>query len=158
MSLLLGATSRTTYTVTAGTLRDVVGLIAGRPEAGKCSWSIAYNYDSTGRNGKPVGLVVDASVTIELPVWDGRDSARAVERTEWDRFLGALSAHEDGHDTRTRTGIQELHDKLERTRTSQLPTVFSNEKARIQRVSNAYDRTTDHGRRPAPGTNVTIPP
>ena len=158
MTLLLGSTTTTTYTVTASRLSDVVDLIAGRPEAGKCSWAISYHYDSTGRNGKPVGLVVDASITIELPVWDGRDTARAVERAEWDRFRRALSDHEDGHDTRARTGIQELHDTLVTTRTSRLSTVFASEKQRIQRESNAYDRTTDHGRRPLPGTVITIPP
>ena len=158
MTLMIGSTARTTYTVTASRLSDVVDLIAGRPEAGKCHWDISYRYDSSGSDGKPVGLVVDATITIELPIWEGRDTARSVERTEWDRFRRALSDHEDGHDTRARTGIQELHDKLETTRTGRLSTVFASEKTRIQRESNAYDHTTDHGRRPLPGTVITIPP
>jgi predicted secreted Zn-dependent protease len=157
MTLQLGPTVNTTYTVTASTLADVVRAISARDEAGRCHWATAYTYESVGRNGKPRGLVVDATVYIEMPVWDGRDSARAVERTEWDRFRRALLDHEDGHDTRARTGIQQLHDKLEDTRVSRLSTVFEAEKARIQRESNAYDHATDHGRRPLPGTVITIP-
>lgn len=158
MTLLVGATARTTYEVTAATLSDAVDLIAGRSEAGKCSWSVGYNYESVGRDGKPRGLTVDATITIEMPVWVGRDAARAVERAEWDRFRSALSDHEDGHDTRARTGLQRLHDTLVATAANRLSATFTSEKARIQRESNAFDRTTDHGRRPAPGTNVTIPP
>lgn len=158
MTLLLGATTRTTYDVQASTLSDVVDLIAGRPEAGRCSWAISYHYDSVRRDGKAQGLVVDATVTIELPVWVGRDAARAVERAEWDRFRAALSDHEDGHDTRARSGIQRLHDTLEDTPARRLSSVFQSERARIQRASDSYDSQTDHGRRPPPGTNVTIPP
>lgn len=158
MTVLIGATVHTTYTVTASRLADVVGLIAGRPEAGHCDWAISYKYESVGRDGKPRGLTVEATITIEMPVWDGRDSARAVERREWDRFLRALSDHEDGHDTRARTGIQQLHDNMEDTRATQLATKFVTEKQRIQRESNAYDTATTNGRRPAPGTNITIPP
>jgi predicted secreted Zn-dependent protease len=158
MTLLLGATARTTYNVTASTLADVVAVISARREAGECSWAIAYNYDSVGRDGKPRGLVVEATITIEMPVWVGRDTARAVERVEWDRARRALSDHEDGHDTRARAGIQRLHDTLENTRASRLSAVYASEKARIQRESDAYDTATRNGRRPPPGTNVTIPP
>jgi predicted secreted Zn-dependent protease len=157
MTLVLGPTVNETYDVTASTLSDVVDILSGRDEAGHCHWEIKYTYDSAGRDGKPVGLVVEATIKIEMPVWVGRDSARAAERTEWDRFRRALRDHEDGHDTRARTGIQALHDKLEDTRTGRLSRVYAAEKARIQRESNAYDHATNHGRRPAPGTIITIP-
>jgi predicted secreted Zn-dependent protease len=158
MTLLMGATVRTTYNVTASTLADVVAVISARREAGECTWAIGYTYDSVGRDGKPRGLVVEATITILMPVWVGRDTARAVERTEWDRSLRALSDHEDGHDTRARAAIQQLHDTLENTRASRLSSVYASEKARVQRVSDAYDTATRHGQRPPPGTTVTIPP
>jgi predicted secreted Zn-dependent protease len=157
MTLVLGSTSFTSYDVTASTLADVVSIISGRSEAGECTWAIAYTYESVGRDGKPRGLSVDASINILMPNWVGRDSARAVERVEWDRFRAALRAHEDGHDSRARVGIQALHDKLEDTAARRLPTVYAAEKRRIQRESNAYDHATNHGQRPPPGTIITIP-
>lgn len=157
MTLVLGSTTFTSYDVTTPNLAGVVTLISRRAEAGECTWAISYGYESVGRDGKPRGLTVDASVNIEMPNWVGRDSARAVERVEWDRFRVALRAHEDGHDSRARVGIQALHDKLEATAVGRLSVVFAAEKRRIQRESNAYDHATTHGQRPPPGTIITIP-
>lgn len=157
MTLVLGSTTFTSYDVTTPNLAGVVTIISGRAEAGECTWAIGYGYESVGRDGKPRGLTVDASINIQMPNWVGRDAARGVERAEWDRFRAALRAHEDGHDSRARVGMQALHDKLADTKVGKLAAVFAAEKRRIQRESNAYDHATTHGQRPPPGTIITVP-
>jgi len=40
---------------------------------------------------------VTLQMTIKLPRWTGRDTASVAEREQWDRFVQAVRAHEDGH-------------------------------------------------------------
>jgi predicted secreted Zn-dependent protease len=160
MALVIAPTVTRHYDLTAATLAEVVGLFPDEDEVGSCTWEFpypAYEYDAVGRNGKPRGLRVHMTIKIELPRWVGRNSAAAAERTEWDRFLTALRQHERGHETRARTGARALHNRMADTRVNDLATVFEEEQAKIQATSDAYDTASDHGRKPPPGTIITVP-
>jgi predicted secreted Zn-dependent protease len=147
----------THYDLTAGTLAEVIGIFPAGDEAGRCSWEISYEHDGPNRFGLPQGLRVTAAIRIEMPRWVGRDQASEAERREWDRFYQALLSHERGHEQRTRNEVPRYEARLARTPVADLGTAHQEEIARIQRVSDAYDTATDHGRTPAPGTVITVP-
>lgn len=156
MTLVVSPTQRTSYDVTASTLAAVVSLLS-EDEAGKCDWGSGFDYDGVGSDGKARNLQVTMEITIELPRWVGRDSAPAPQQREWDRFLRALEAHEQGHERIARAGAQTMHRRLQRTQARDLQDAFEDEKQRIKRQDKAFDKRTDHGRRPLPGTVITVP-
>jgi predicted secreted Zn-dependent protease len=157
MTLIIAPTFRHDYDVSAPDLQGVVDLFAPEDEAGSCEWQTAYEFGGVRRDGRPSDLIVEVAIDLRLPRWVQRDGASRAEQAEWDRFLAALSAHEDGHERILRDGAQALHDHLARAQVSRLPAVFAEQTARAQTQSDAYDATTDHGRNPPPGTIITVP-
>lgn len=157
MTLVIAPTARTTYDVSAPDLSGAADIITAEPEAGRCDWQITYEWDGTNRNGTAAGLTVHLTITIRLPHWVEREQASHAERDEWDRFLAALRDHEEGHKQIARAGARALEERLRQTQASDLQTAFDEEQAKIQAQSDAYDRANDHGRKPPPGTTITIP-
>lgn len=158
MAASIAPTTVTHYDVAGATLAEVVAALSGREEAGDCRWDLSFRYDSVNSRGLPVGLVVEGTMTIEMPRWTGYASAPAAHQSEWDRFYRVLRDHEDGHDTRARAAADTMQDLLRRTPASRLSAKFTDQLAKIQQVSDAYDLATNHGMRPPPGTIITIPP
>jgi predicted secreted Zn-dependent protease len=156
MTLVVSPTQRTSYDVTASTLADVVKLLS-EDEAGKCDWGAGFDYDGVGGDGKARNLIVTMEITIELPRWVGRDSAKGAEQREWDRFMRALEAHELGHERIAHSGAQTMYRRLQRTSARDLQDAFEEERAKIKRQDKAFDKRTDHGRKPLPGTVITVP-
>ncbi len=148
----------TTYDVDGATLGDAVAAMEARgQEAGHCAFAVSFEYAGVDRRSNMTGLSVRLELRIELPRWTGRDAASAAEQAEWDRFLQALRDHEAGHASRFRTGARTLYDALAGTPANTAQTRFNSGRHRMQAESDRYDQTTDHGRRPAPGTIITIP-
>jgi predicted secreted Zn-dependent protease len=72
--------------------------------------SMTYQGDGHGCRTSDVTVTLD--VTIILPVWDIPRDASTVLRREWDRFLGALERHEQGHRAIAVAGARKLADAL----------------------------------------------
>ena len=157
MPVVLVPPTRTTYDIEAKTLAEVARLVAGRAEAGRCGWKHTYAYDDTDRAGKPRGLTVTLTIEIELPRWVGRDTAPVAEQREWDRFLAALSRHEDGHQEIAQRGAQRMLDRMSQARAQRADAIYQEEVQKTQDESDRYDTRTAHGERPPPGTIITVP-
>ena len=114
--LLLGQTTTTHYDVGGTTLREVKNNIwgpngvgpqdpQGRRHAGSASLTTSYNYAYTcsSQHGQCVITITPGSVTtslgceILLPNWTGYSQATPAEKQEWDRFIAALTTHEQSH-------------------------------------------------------------
>jgi len=76
-------------------LEAVAETISQMLEAGKTEWFPRYTYETEGILVSSVAVTVEMQVT--LPAWVEYDSASESEKTEWDRFVGALRSHEEGH-------------------------------------------------------------
>ncbi len=110
-----------TYNVSGGTLEDVWNSIqANSPNPGRAAGYAKCEVIGFRTDGEPVvdrmedpscpggfrykvsitrTIVWSIKTTITLPKWaDGYTSACAEVRAEWDRFLAALTTHEEGHD------------------------------------------------------------
>lgn len=157
MSVVTPPPTETTYDIDARTLAEAARLVAGRNEAGHCGWSMTYEYEDTDRAGKPKGLTVTLTIEIELPRWVGRDSAPKAEQREWDRFLAALTRHEDGHREIAERGATRMHDRISQARARRADSIYHEEMRKTQNESDRYDTRTAHGERPPPGTIITVP-
>jgi predicted secreted Zn-dependent protease len=179
MTLIASPAETTYYEIEARTLREVSEFLNKRltegdgerkeREDGRCTWRAKYEYDDVRRDGLALGLRVYLEVTIELPRWVGRDSAGKAEQREWDRYFAALRAHEQGHAAIARGGAKRTHDRMERAPTRKLKAIEIEEigkwsgdgtllvPGKIHSKSDGYDKRTKHGRKPPPGTMITIP-
>ncbi len=179
MTLIASPAVATYFEIEARSLREVSELLEKRlaedesgskeREDGRCTWRAKYEYDDVDRDGLALGLRVYLEVTIELPSWVGRDSAAKADQREWDRYFAALREHEKGHDAIARTGAKRMHDRMKRAPAKKLKAIEIEEigkytgdgtlliPGKIQRESDAYDGRTNHGRKPPPGTMITIP-
>lgn len=104
-----------TYDVAGNTLGEIIGnLPSGHIGTNACGLDFNYQKSTVvckNPDGNFTGrtTVVPNSITwaptndITLPKASGYDSLSATAKREWDRFLAALTLHEQGHTDRTVT-------------------------------------------------------
>jgi predicted secreted Zn-dependent protease len=98
---------------------------------------------------------VELELTTTLPRWDGRARAKRRLRSQWDRAVAALAAHEDEHRALAVAAAQALDRLIAGFRTEHACIRAPNElawrvwklKMRSEREHERLDRITDHGRR-----------
>lgn len=132
------------YTV-SGNFTAVANQIAARTEAGSVTseFTDIHYFPIPG----PIRLAnITVTETVSLPNWSDRPQASEAEKREWDRFRGALAAHERGHVALDRAAFTDIHRRC----IGVLDTVAD---ARIDaaiaasNTANAeFDTNTDHGR------------
>lgn len=157
MTLVEAPVQRRTLVLRAASLEEVAELLEDRDEAGACDFELTGEYDQVARDGTPRGLRTHLQIMIEMPRWVGRDGATAAEQREWDRFYAALERHEREHELQVRRDAGAADRRLDRVRVSDFEARVAEEIAKIQRAGDAFDRRTDYGRRPPPGTTIRIP-
>lgn len=139
------------------TLEDVVDAM-GNGEAGEASFDFGLNYAHA--NGSVTSVDLTVTLTILLPVWEPEEEPSRPESNEWNRFLRALRAHEDGHIDIFRREAAVTYRRLLASKPSKIVDKLESERRRIKRLSDAYDTRTGHGttQQTAHGTTViTIP-
>jgi hypothetical protein len=144
-------TSGTTFVVNdstfsvSGAFVDMATDLAGRSEAGSVTSQVSdiYLFPTTD----PVKL---ANITItesrSLPNWVDRGTPTPEQVAEWDRFRGAIGAHEQGHIDLDKTTFADVH-----TKAIGVSHVKANERidaviAAATAANDAYDAGNDHGR------------
>lgn len=128
---------------------------SGRRFAGWAEWRIQWRFD---RKEIPQGCaianaVVEAHVNYTLPRWVDADDTPIELQDTWNRFLEALTLHEQGHGQLARELASEIEfaikslppeptcDELDRS-----VNVLANRMIREDKSQEAYDLATGHGR------------
>jgi predicted secreted Zn-dependent protease len=154
MSVTIHPTSWSDYNVDGSTLTEVARHIELLPEAGKTHWHATY---SVARwDGANIGEAsVDVTITVSMPHWPNSSSRPQAERDEWERFLGKLHEHEQGHIDLAVMYLQHadtlLNGQDEHTAAKQ----WQDNLDVLQQMSDQYDASNDHGR--SAGTTITPP-
>ena len=115
------------------------------------SWTFGMRTDAAGCLADSVS--VDLDIRMILPHWDTPPGADPQLIARWNRYLGALRTHEDGHRYRAEAAAGDLRRALFRERAPDCPTL----EKRLDSMANqlladlrerqaAYDRETDFGR------------
>lgn len=104
-------------------------------------------------------------VTITLPTWGGYSQAGPNARAEWDRFIGALKAHEDQHEQIVQDAFRNLQppamsnftgvgigpsqqaaiDNANKDLQNKIDQEIARVQAALQAASDQYDDETNHG-------------
>lgn len=97
------------------------------------------------------------SQVVELPDWDGKASATQNQRTEWDRFKAAITAHEDGHVATDVKSFAGAHTKILAKKTiAESNTAFDTIVTQAETDNATFDTNTDHGRNTGTKINPNI--
>jgi hypothetical protein len=141
----VGPTTNSSYGLAAVSLSDVASQISTRDEAGQCGWAESWDYKALG--GRITAVSVTVTINIEMPAWTPPPSMLPKAKAEWERWYGALLAHEQGH-------VQLIHDHFDGLAAKILgksPTkgkaMFDGAKADLAAASKAYDARTGHGKK-----------
>jgi predicted secreted Zn-dependent protease len=123
-------------------------------EAGNTEWTPRYGWETTAEVVSGVTVTVDTRVT--LPIWTQYDSASQPEKTEWDRFCGALRAHEQGHLDLVHDRLSDVDQRMLGKSLSDAIQAWQDAQTALQSSSDAYDASTDHGRNAGTVIDVSV--
>jgi hypothetical protein len=90
-----------------------------------------------------------------MPHWVEANNATPGEREEWERFLGALRTHEQGHIHLAVQYLQYADTLIEGCTEQTAAQQWQDNLNALQQASNDYDASNDHGRNE--GTTITPP-
>jgi predicted secreted Zn-dependent protease len=128
----------------------VAATINARTEAGSVATAIvSQDFDIRDQGGpgeKVVAARIQVSQVVELPVWTDKSQAPAKMQAEWNRFSGALAAHEAGHVQKDVGGFAGAHTKAIGKNNADADAAIAGVEAATTKANADYDTATDHGR------------
>ena len=147
-----GGTGGTTFTVANATenrdeetLNDVATALAAKTEAGSTLPTLGSISTTLDGAGKVASASVTVTETVTLPKWTKRDTQCDRHKAEWDRFLTALTAHEQGHVAIDRKYFENITAKLVGLKDSDVDAKVAATQALAQTDNDTFDATTAHG-------------
>lgn len=144
----------TSEPVDGPSLAAVAETISQMVEAGKTEWFPSYSYETGGDLVSSVAVTVEMQVT--LPSWVDYDSTSESEKTEWDRFCGALRTHEEGHIEIVQRNLSGVDALMVGKSVEDAVQAWENAQTTLQSASDAYDLATDHGRNQGAMIDITV--
>jgi predicted secreted Zn-dependent protease len=131
------------YEVSGTTLAEVHAQL-DPTEWGRCTYHYDYDYDTT--NGRTTRVNVTLRLTIRLPHWqEGRADASDAARAEWDRMMGALRTHENGHADIAREWAPTVRERLLGVQEGNVASRYNQVRGQVQARQDEYDDQTQHG-------------
>ncbi len=143
-----------TFDAHGHSLAEVAQHIEQLAEAGQTQWHPSYHVTRWSEN-VIAAVQVDVPVSVSMPHWVESAHAPAAQQAEWERFLDALHAHEQGHIDLVTTYLQSVDTLLENVTEQTAAQQWHDNLAALQAASDQYDAGNDHGRNA--GTTVTLP-
>jgi len=136
--------NETTFNV-SGTFVAMANDLAARSEAGSVISRVSDIY--LFPTSDPVTLTnVTVSETRSLPRWVDRGDPNAAQVAEWERFLGALSAHEQSHIDIDKQTFADVHAKALGVSHAKANERIDSTIAAADAANQDFDSSTDHGR------------
>lgn len=143
------------YEVTGTTLAGVHGQLDPE-EWGRCRWTVDYDYETT--NGRVTRVNITLRLTIRMPRWgEGFDQASPAARTEWQRMITALRAHEDHHADIARNWAPRFKDNILGQRAGRAANKYQQTMNQMEREQRNYDTSSSHGQNEGVSLDTTIP-
>jgi hypothetical protein len=151
----VGPPTPTSYAV-AGNLDAVAATINARSEAGSVTTQVA-DIDLSTADDVVTSARITVAETMELPTWTDKGTATTAEQQEWNRFSGALAAHENGHVAKDVAGFAGAHTAAKAARTvAKANAAVGAIDAKVTQNNADYDTDTDHGRNAGTRLNTNL--
>jgi predicted secreted Zn-dependent protease len=86
----------------------------GRRSSGYTAWNIDWRFrpESRGSACMASWVEVQADIVITLPRWNPPPDAPRELRSQWDTYLAALRAHEEGHRDLAVAAARQVHARI----------------------------------------------
>jgi Bacterial protein of unknown function (DUF922) len=113
-------------------------------EVGRCTWQpvLSLNWDDNQ-------LVTSGTLTVDIevltPAWAKLSAANDAVRGEWNRWSQALMTHEMGHVDLAYRYLDNFEDTLVGHSKDAAWAAFEQAKQDLQKASDDYDTSTNHG-------------
>jgi predicted secreted Zn-dependent protease len=137
------------------TLEQVAHHIEQQAEAGLTHWVTRWHVMERNHDHTIARAEVEVWLEITLPHWAEYASATPAEQAEWDRFLQALQAHEDGHVEIVRQYTENADVMLEGLNDHDAAKAWKDNQDALNHATAHYDAGNDHGRNA--GTTIELP-
>src|SRR5262249_4310361 len=98
---------------------------------------------------------VDVQITVTMPHWAGASSAPPEEQAEWERFLGALRQHEQGHVDLVHTYLNNADTLIQGVDETTAAQQGQANHPALHTASDQYDAGNNHGENE--GTVINLP-
>ena len=119
----------------------------GTRRDGLTHWEIRWQLPAGDGTCRADTVQVDAQVVVTLPDWRAPDGVDPVLRRQWEWYLHALAAHEQGHVDVVRQALPDVRNALVAAACTDLNGAGRREVERVRSLQDAYDERTGHGRR-----------
>ncbi len=96
--------------------------------------------------GRVIRVTMTVPVTVTLPEWPEASGLPSAAHAEWERFIRALTTHEDGHVAIIRRRLEHFGATLLHVTPDVAEQRWQANLAAMQQESDEYDAQTDHGR------------
>ncbi len=97
-------------------------------------------------NGRVIRVVITVPVTVTLPAWPEASNLPLAARAEWERFLGALTAHEQGHVEIIRRRLEHFGASMLHVSADVAEQRWQDNLQTLHDANAQYDAETNHGR------------
>ena len=114
-------------------------------EAGETHVPATYEAEAAP-NGRIVRVTVTVPVTVTLPEWPESSRLPPAARAEWNRFLRALDAHEQGHVRIARRYFTRIGQRMVGLTLAQAEERWQANLQAWREADREFDAQTDHGR------------
>jgi predicted secreted Zn-dependent protease len=129
------------------------GLAGGAIGSTRQDLETRYRLEPLPTGCRLAALSVRMDLTLDLPVWRPAGVTRRELRARWERMIGAITQHEEGHRDNAVRAARELHQRLSALGEDQDCEVLGKQaqremlrvKLRFDLREKAYDRRTGHG-------------
>ncbi|MCC6131972.1 MAG: DUF922 domain-containing protein [Acidobacteria bacterium] len=95
--------------------------------------------------GETFTVKLNGEFIKRLPIWDDKASASAAAQKEWDRFIGKLDAHEEGHIAIALAAFEKLATDLIGVKITELNTKVQKAQTDLTAAQKKMDTDTDNG-------------
>jgi predicted secreted Zn-dependent protease len=154
MSVTMGQPAWSTYDVSGHTLADIAALLEGSDEAATTDWHGSTYTSHHGEDGQVTSVDVHVHITVVMPHWVENSHAPHAEQAEWERFLTALHAHEQGHIDLVHTYLEHVDGHMVHMDEAAAAQVWNDTFTNLQAASDQYDASNGHGT--TAGTTINL--
>ena len=118
--------------------------VAGVSHGAYTTWDVRWTWPDGG-TCSPVAVTTD--IVVAFPRWDPPPEAPAASVGNWQRYVGRLAFHEQGHVDRIRGVSAQIPDVLGAAGCDGITTAGKDALAMLDALNATYDTETEHGAR-----------
>jgi predicted secreted Zn-dependent protease len=146
-----------TYNVNGVDLEAALNFLKPREEWGAFVGGCPFKSKGNTKTGV-TSLSLQPTYSITMPSWPAYSKQPQECKDAWDAMFRALREHEDGHRDLFEAWVKNLAtqiEELEAATHSEINERIRSAAADMQKQSDAYDKTTDHGASRGVELNIT---